>query len=65
MPSQAVAEMEANDELVFDVMESRAYSRTKQAVDAAQSEKEMPKNGMVDWVFAVQAELLRRRRSGE
>jgi hypothetical protein len=62
LPSQAVAELEANDELVFDVMEARAYSRTKSALDNARDEKDVPDTPMLDWVFRVQQELMRRRR---
>jgi hypothetical protein len=64
LPSQAVAEMEANDELVFDVIESRAYLRTRAALDAAKDEKDVPDSPMLDWVFRVRAELMRRRRNG-
>lgn len=61
LPSQAIAELEANDELVFDVLDSRAYSRAWEVVDAATSPDQVPESEMVDWVFLVQHELLKRR----
>lgn len=62
LPSRAVAELMEHDELVLDVMESRAYARTKEQMDGASNEKEMPTGPMVRWVWEVEHELLRRRR---
>lgn len=48
--------------LVLDVMEARAYARTKEAVDRAQKEKDMPTGPMAEWVFVVERELMLRKR---
>ena len=63
MPSRAVEELERNDELTLGVMDLRAYARTKDAVDQAKKSDDVPRSAMVDWVFAVQSELLRRKRA--
>ena len=57
----AVAEMEQDTGLLFDVLDLRAYARTKRAVDADQADPDSP---MVGRVFDVVSELLRRRGAG-
>ena len=64
-PSQALRELEGDDGLIFDVLDLRGYARTKALVDAAKSEGDVPQSKMVDWVFAVQADLFKRRRNRE
>ena len=66
LPLVAVQElMEDPQQLALDVMELRAYSRAKDALDQAKSAKEEPKGPAAEWVWRVQAELLRRRRQGQ
>ena len=61
LPSAAVRElMDDRDHLALDIMESRAYVRTKEAVARARTEADMPDGPMVEQVFEVEAELLRR-----
>lgn len=50
-------------ELSFRIIELRAYARTKAAVDAADSDKQMPKGPMADLVFAVEHEMLKERQA--
>lgn len=61
LPSAAVREDPA---LALDVMALRSYARAKAAVDRASSDEELSQlpQAMVNKVFAVQAELLERRR---
>lgn len=56
--------MEQDDGLLFDVMESRGYARAWETVKAAKQDSDVPSSPFVDWVFRVQAELMRRRRNG-
>ena len=51
-----------HDQLVFDILEMRAYQRTKETVDNAKKPQDIPDSPMVDQVFLIQAELLQRRR---
>lgn len=63
LPSAAVRElMDDPSGLALEVMEQRAYARTKEQVDRASKDEDMPRGPMVDVVFEVQAELLRRHR---
>lgn len=53
--------LEQNDELVLTIIEMRNFARAKQAIDVAKDNSEVPLTGMVDWVFEVQVELMKRR----
>jgi hypothetical protein len=66
LPSQAVREL-MNDpsNLALDIMELRAYSRAKEALDNAEKPDDVPNHPMIDRVFEVQYELLKRRKEGE
>lgn len=57
--------MEQDDGLLFDVMESRGYARAWETVKNASKDSDIPSSPFVDWVFSVQAELLRRRNERE
>lgn len=46
------------------IAELRAYAQARAAVAAAKTQDEAPDGPMVDWVFRVKAELLRRRNAG-
>ena len=61
-PSQAVDELMDNDKLIQDIIELRAYARTKDSIDNAKKPEDVPDSPMVDQVFAIQKELLKRRR---
>lgn len=54
--------MEQDDGLLFDVMESRGYARAWETIKTAKKDEDVPASPFVDWVFRVQAELMRRRR---
>lgn len=64
LPSAALREL-MNDpaQMAIDIMELRAYARTKEAIDNAHSDKDIPASPMVDQVFSIQAELLKRRQT--
>ena len=62
MPSQAVQELMDNDQLVFDCIEVRSYQRAKELLDNAKSDKDIPDNPMIDTVFEIQHELIKRKR---
>lgn len=46
---------------MLDILELRAYARAKHALERAQSEQEVPQTPMVELVWRVKHELLRRR----
>lgn len=52
-------------QMALDILELRAYARTKEQIDRAKDEKDMPDGPMADQVWIVQHELLRRRRGSE
>lgn len=64
-PSVALREIEQHDDLLTDVMEARAFVRTKQACDAAASKVERPDTPMArlvtEFEFAAAREALARR----
>lgn len=63
LPSQAVRELlDDPQQLALDVMELRAYARTKDALDNAKRPEDEPSGPMVEVVWDVMNELLRRRR---
>lgn len=65
LPSQAIRELERNEDLVFEIIELRAYASTKQACDQADANgveaKDFPKGPMVDLWGEIEYELLRER----
>ena len=48
--------------MALDILELRAYARAKDALDRAQSDKEIPNGPVIDRVFEIQAEIHRRKR---
>ena len=62
LPSAALKEI-MNDpaQMAIDIIELRAYSRAKELLDNARDSKDIPDNPMIDRVFEIQAELLKRR----
>jgi len=46
----------------MDILEFRSYARTKEIIDNAKDPKDVPDHPMVDQVFLIQHELLKRRR---
>lgn len=63
LPSQAVRElMDDPSQIALDIMELRAYARAKECLDNAKDPKDVPDHPMIDRVFEIQAELLKRRR---
>ncbi len=47
--------------LTMDIIELRGYARAKEALKKAKSKEDVPDSPMVDMVFAVQEERMRRR----
>lgn len=62
LPSEAVEQLLDHDQLVMDILEFRTYARLKEIVDNAKDPKDIPDHPMVDQVFLIQHELLKRRR---
>ena len=66
MPSEAMKEIfDDPSQVAFDIMALRAYAAAKEALDNAQKESDVPKTPMVEMVWEVVAELVRRRKEGE
>jgi hypothetical protein len=60
LPSQAMRELELGDaDLVFDILDLRAYARTKEMVDHAKSPGDVKVTPLVQDVFDIQQELMR------
>lgn len=66
LPSQAVREL-MNDpaNLALDIMEFRAYARAKELLDNAKRPEDVPNSPLIEQVFLVQHELLKRRKEGK
>lgn len=64
LPSAAIEELLDSDRLVLDIMELRAYARAKESLDNAKDEKDVPDHPMIDQVFLIQHEIMRRKREG-
>lgn len=62
LPSQAIRELERDADLVFALMDMRAYVATKRAIDNATSPENAPDGPMVDLVFEFEKEAMERRR---
>lgn len=54
LPSEAMAE---EQQVCLDIMELRAYARTKAQLDNAHDEAQAPKGQMADWVWRVQHDI--------
>lgn len=54
---------ELPEPLVWQVLELRAYARTKAALDAATREEDAPTGPMAEWVWRVQNHLLQQQRA--
>jgi hypothetical protein len=52
-------------QLALDIMELRAYARAWEILKHAKDEKDIPNSPMIDRVFEVQFELLKRRKEGK
>jgi len=48
--------------LALDIMELRAYARAKDALDNAKKEEDIPKTAMVEVVWQVQHEIMKRKK---
>lgn len=65
LPSEAVRElMEDPTQLALDILELRAYARAKAALEQAERPEDVPRTRMVEEVWGVLHELLRRKRAG-
>jgi hypothetical protein len=58
-PTAAKAELENDPHLVWEILDLRAYARTKAAIDAAGGDPTRAPHGpLADWVMDVQADIL-------
>lgn len=63
LPSEAVNElMDDPSHMALDIIELRAYAVAKNMLDKAQSDKDIPDGPIIDRVFEIQAEVLKRKR---
>lgn len=63
VPSVAIRELEDGPaELIWDIVELRAYARAKATVERATKDKDVPKGYWTDLVFDVKAEHFKRER---
>jgi len=65
LPSQAEAELDNPDSIALEIIQLRAYAKTKAQIDRAKSEDDMPDGPMVDLVFDIQAELFQRQKEAD
>jgi hypothetical protein len=63
LPSAAVREL-MNDpaQMALDIIEFRAYARAKEALDNAKKPEDVPDSPMIEMVWLVQEEMLKRRK---
>lgn len=63
LPSEALRELlDDPNNMALDIIELRAYARTKQQIDDARKQEDMPSGPLADLVWQVQHEIVRRRR---
>jgi len=48
--------------MALDILELRAYAHTKEQIDHAKKQKDMPSGPMAERVWEIQADLHRRRK---
>ena len=66
LPSEALRELlDEPRGMALDILELRAYARTKEQMDHAKEQTDMPSGPMAEWVWKIQAELHRRRKEGK
>ena len=63
VPSQAIRELERDPELVFEVMELRAYAQTKEQMDRAENQSDVPTGPMADLVGDIEVALFHERKA--
>lgn len=56
--------MTCDSQMVFDIMELRAYAQAKEALQNAKKQEDIPKSPVVDRVWEIEAELYKRGREG-
>lgn len=60
LPSHAVRELEDGDaDLVFTILEMRAYARTKEMVDRAERKADLPNTAAVRRVLEIELEAMK------
>ena len=62
-PSVALLELRRNEELVFDVLQMRAYADVREQLRAAKDEQSAPRGPMADLVADIEWELMEDRRA--
>lgn len=63
-PSVAIAELETTPfGLVTEILALRGYARSKEILDNAKNQNDVPDNAGIDLVFKVQAEVIKRKRA--
>lgn len=66
LPSEALRELlDEPRGMALDIIELRAYARTKAQMDEAKRPEDMPHGKMADWVWAVMEAIAKRRKEGE
>lgn len=60
-PSEAQREIDRDPQLVFAILETRAYEQVRSQVLNAQKEEDVPKGPMTDLVVDIEFELLQER----
>lgn len=53
------------EHLALEIIELRAYARTKEQLDAAKRAEDAPRGPVADLVMDIQAEIFRRRKEAE
>ena len=66
MPSEAKKELlDDPGQMALDILELRAYARAKETLDNARRSEDVPNSPMIDRVFLIQHEILKRKKAGE
>ena len=66
MPSEALKELlDDPKQMALDILELRAYARAKEVLDNAKRPEDVPHSPMIDRVFLIQHEILKRKKAGE
>jgi hypothetical protein len=63
VPSAAIAELRRHPDVVFDVLQVRAYAATREQLLNAKDEASAPHGPLADLVAEVEAELFQERRA--
>lgn len=66
LPSEAKKELlDDPSQMALDILELRAYARAKKVLDNAKRSEDVPDSPMIDRVFLIQHEILKRKKAGK